>query len=155
MNYPIVIHKDADSDYGVTVPDLPGCFSAGKTLDEALRMAREAVELHLEGLIEAGEPIPLAQEIDRYAAEPDYAGGHWAFVAVDPESLRVKTQRVNVTIPERVLEALDRFAKERGESRSGLIVHAVAALMGRASDPAMRADRRGRKRRPRLARKER
>ena len=35
MNYPIVIHKDADSDYGVTVPDLPGCFSAGKTLDES------------------------------------------------------------------------------------------------------------------------
>jgi predicted RNase H-like HicB family nuclease len=36
MRYPVVIHKDLDSDYGVTVPDLPGCFSAGTTLDEAL-----------------------------------------------------------------------------------------------------------------------
>ena len=36
MRYPVVIHKDPESDYGVTVPDLPGCFSAGETLDEAL-----------------------------------------------------------------------------------------------------------------------
>ena len=58
MNYPIVLHKDRDSDYGVTVPDLPGCFSAGKTVDEALAMAKEAIELHLEGLIHEGQPIP-------------------------------------------------------------------------------------------------
>ena len=43
---PVVIHKDADSDYAVTVPDLPGCFSAGETLDETLAMAKEAIELH-------------------------------------------------------------------------------------------------------------
>jgi len=36
MHYPIVVHKDSESDYSVTVPDLPGCFSAGETLDEAL-----------------------------------------------------------------------------------------------------------------------
>ena len=48
MNYPIVIHKDPDTDYGVTVPDLPGCFSAGSTIDEALWMARGAIELYLE-----------------------------------------------------------------------------------------------------------
>ncbi len=155
MNYPIVIHKDAASDYGVTVPDLPGCFSAGKSLDEALRMAREAVELHLEGLIDAGEPIPPPKEIDHHAAEPDYAGGTWALVAVDPENLRVKTQHVTLTIPQRVLEAPDQFARQRGESRSAMVVHAVAALLGRAADPALRADRRGRKRRPRLAAKKR
>ena len=58
MNYPVVIHKDEDSDYGVTVPDLPGCFSAGSTIDEALAMAREAIELHLDSLREEGSPIP-------------------------------------------------------------------------------------------------
>ena len=58
MNYPIVIHKDKGFDYGVTVPDLPGCFSAGGTIDEAMEMAREAIELHLEGLIELGEVVP-------------------------------------------------------------------------------------------------
>ena len=48
MNFPVVIHKAKDSDYGVTVPDLPGCFSAGRTVDEAFEMAKEAIELHLE-----------------------------------------------------------------------------------------------------------
>jgi predicted RNase H-like HicB family nuclease len=62
--YLVIIHKDADSDYGVTVPELLGCFSVGKTLEEALRMAHEAVELHLQGLTEAGEPIPAPHEID-------------------------------------------------------------------------------------------
>ena len=55
MNYPIVIRKQKRSDYGVTVPDLPGCFSAGKTLDDALAMAREAIELHLEGADRRGD----------------------------------------------------------------------------------------------------
>ena len=54
MIFPIVIHKDANSDYGVTVPDLPGCYSAGETLDETLAWTREAIELHLEGLIAEG-----------------------------------------------------------------------------------------------------
>ncbi len=58
MNYPVVLHKDKTSDYGVTVPDLPGCFSAGKTVDEALAMAKEAIELHLEGLTDEGQPVP-------------------------------------------------------------------------------------------------
>ena len=58
MRFTVVLHRDRDSDYGVTVPDLPGCFSAGKTFDEALDMVREAIELHLEGLIGDGQPIP-------------------------------------------------------------------------------------------------
>ena len=66
MNYPVVLHKDRDSDYGVTVPDLPGCFSAGKTVDEALAMAKEAIELHLEGLIHEGQPIPRPSGIEQH-----------------------------------------------------------------------------------------
>jgi predicted RNase H-like HicB family nuclease len=59
MNYPIIISKQPRSDYGVVVPDLPGCISAGRTLDEAMHMAHEAIELHLEGLIEQGQVPPL------------------------------------------------------------------------------------------------
>ena len=44
MLYPVVVHKDQTSDYGVSVPDLPGCFSAGRTLDEALENIKEAIE---------------------------------------------------------------------------------------------------------------
>ena len=79
MRYPVVIHKDPDSDYGVTVPDVPGCFSAGETLDEALAQATEAIECHIEGLMLDGESIPLPHDIQHYHDDLDYAGvrGHW------------------------------------------------------------------------------
>lgn len=131
MNYPIVIHKDADSDYGVIVPDLPGCFSAGSTLDEALAMAREAVELHLEGLIEEGLVVPDPGSIDYYQHRPEYKGGVWAVVAVDPSSLRIRAKRINITMPERVLDALDRFASAQNDTRSGLLTKAAVAYIRR------------------------
>jgi predicted RNase H-like HicB family nuclease len=61
--YPSAIHKDHASDYGVTVPDLPGCFSAGASLDETLRMAQEAVELHAPA--EYPRPRPPALPLKR------------------------------------------------------------------------------------------
>jgi predicted RNase H-like HicB family nuclease len=66
--YVALIHKDADSDYGVSFPDLPGCVSAGSTLDEAIAMAKEALALHIEGLLEDNESIPAptaADQVDR------------------------------------------------------------------------------------------
>lgn len=120
-NYPIVIHKDKDSDYGVTVPDLPGCFTAGGTIDEAIAMAREAIELHLEGLIEAGEVVPESQAIEKHQQNPGFKGGTWAVVAIDPASLRVAAKRINITLPERILDAVDQVAKDEGETRSGLL----------------------------------
>lgn len=134
MLFPVVIHKDADSDYGVTVPDLPGCFSAGATLDEALEMGKEAIELHLEGLIEEGQPIPTPEPIDAHQANRDYRGGMWAVVTIDSATLRVRAKRINVTLPERVLEAADRFAEQAGETRSGLLARAVSEYINRHRD---------------------
>jgi predicted RNase H-like HicB family nuclease len=125
MRYPIVIHKDRRSDYGVTVPDLPGCFSAGKTMDEAMSMAKEAVELHLEGLIEEGLPIPDPSAIERHKRNPDFAGGTWAIVEVDMADIRSPATRVNITLPRRVLASIDRFADKNGETRSGLLAKAA------------------------------
>jgi len=69
--YVALIHKDAESDYGVSFPDLPGCVSAGSTLDEAIAMAKEALALHIEGLLDDNEEIPAptaADQIDRNGA---------------------------------------------------------------------------------------
>jgi predicted RNase H-like HicB family nuclease len=66
--YVALIHKDPDSDYGVSFPDLPGCVTAGSMLDEAITMAEEALALHMEGLLEDGEDVPApmpAEQIDR------------------------------------------------------------------------------------------
>ena len=132
MNYPVVIHKDRGSDYGVTVPDLPGCFSAGRTMDEALAMAREAIELHLEGLIEEGQAVPRPGTIEDYKDDPQYKGGVWAVVSISPADLRAKAKRINISIPERVLDAVDRFAKAENETRSGLLVKAATAYIRRS-----------------------
>jgi predicted RNase H-like HicB family nuclease len=153
MNYPVVIHKDADSDYGVTVPDLPGCFSAGRTLDEALARAREAIELHVEGLLDEGQPVPKPGTIERHQRNPDYRGGTWAVVSMEPSSLRLKAVRINVTVPERVLDAVDRFALEHGQTRSGLLVEAVTNYIGRGDDRALPRSPKQRRKAPRAKRK--
>jgi predicted RNase H-like HicB family nuclease len=125
MRYPVVIHKDPESDYGVTVPDLPGCFSAGETLDEALNEVVEAIECHLEGLLMDSEPIAVPKTIEYHQSNPDYQEGVWAIVTVDITKLSGKTKRVNISLPERVLTLMDKYAAAHGESRSGLITQAA------------------------------
>ena len=134
MRYPVVLHKDSNSDYGVTVPDLPGCFSAGDSFDDALQQVVEAIECHLEGLLLDGEPIPAPKPIEFHQSNPDYAGGIWAFVTVDITKLSGKTRRVNITLPERVLNLMDKYANEHGESRSGLIAEATIAYIASRED---------------------
>ncbi len=56
--YAVVIEKAPGSNYCASVPDLPGCVSTGDTLEEVRRNIREAIEFHLEGMREDGDPIP-------------------------------------------------------------------------------------------------
>ena len=63
MRYPLAIHKDEDSCYGVTVPDIPGCFSAGDTIGEAVENAQEAIFEHLEVLAEDEIFAPTASAV--------------------------------------------------------------------------------------------
>lgn len=58
MQYLVVVEK-GPSSFGAYVPDLPGCVAAGESKDEVLALIRDAIELHLEGLQENGQPIPL------------------------------------------------------------------------------------------------
>jgi predicted RNase H-like HicB family nuclease len=124
MRYPVVIHKDSDSDYGVTVPDLPGCFSAGETLDEALEMVHEAMECHIEGILLDGESLPEARPIEHHQNNPEFAHGVWALVELDLSRLEDTTERVNITLSRRVLTLIDEAAKRAGESRSGFLARA-------------------------------
>ncbi len=145
MNYPVVIHKEPRSDYGVSVPDLPGCISAGRTIDEALAMVREAIELHLEGLIEESGVIPLPSLLEKLRTNQEFRGGTWAIVTVDETSLRVRFARIGVTMPQRVLDAIDRHAKHTGETRSGLLARAAAKYIGRDDGSLPQAKRGGAK----------
>ena len=81
-DYPIVIHKDPDSDYCVTVPDLPGCITAGDTLDDAQNQALEAIQCHIEGLLLDGEPIPEVKDLAFHQNNPEYSDGTWKSVSI-------------------------------------------------------------------------
>lgn len=124
MRYPIAIEPgDTKHAFGVVVPDLPGCFSAGDTLDEAVDNAKESIELWLETVIDDGGAIPEPRSITEHQRNPEYAGWIWALVALDLAELSDKVERVNVTLPARVLRRIDAAAKAAGESRSGFIAH--------------------------------
>jgi predicted RNase H-like HicB family nuclease len=57
MQYLVVI-EEGDSGYGAYVPDLPGCIAAGETREEVLALIQEAIDFHIEGLKDHGDPIP-------------------------------------------------------------------------------------------------
>ena len=134
MLFPIVIHKDDESAYGVSVPDLPGCFSAGDTFEEAIESAREAIACHLEGLLLDDEPVPAKTPFEAHRANKDYEDGTWAVVAIDISKLSSKAKRVNITVPARVLAIVDKAAAREGETRSGLLVRAALSYLERRSD---------------------
>jgi predicted RNase H-like HicB family nuclease len=122
--YIAVIHKDADSDFGASFPDLPGVATAGATLEEARANAAEALALHIEGMIEDGAELPMPSDLDAIVSSPDYEGAA-AVVLVDAPSYTSRTVRVNITLPEDTLAEIDRYAKASGTTRSGLIATAT------------------------------
>ena len=127
-----LIHKDAQSEFGVSFPDLPGCVTAGATLDEARDMATEALALHLEGLTEDGEAIPEPSSLEAVMADPANRDGVAILVAVPAQAVR--SVRINVTLPEDVLASVDAYASANGYSRSGFLSYAAKAAMDRGNE---------------------
>ena len=134
MRYAVAIHKDKDSDYGVSVPDLPGCFSAGDTLDDAMNQVVEAIETHIEGLMIDGEPVPATSDIEALRVNENYADATWAVVDVDISRLSGKTRRINITMTERLLSQLDEATERAGATRSGLLADAVMEYLRKHRD---------------------
>ncbi|MEN4851343.1 type II toxin-antitoxin system HicB family antitoxin [Pantoea agglomerans] len=124
MFYPIAIEAgDHEHAYGVTVPDLPGCFSAGNTLDEAIKNAKEAITGHIELAVELGHNIPAVSTIEALATNPDYAGYTWALVEIDVIRLLGGSEKINVTLPRSLIDRIDRCVASHPEykSRSGFL----------------------------------
>ncbi|MBY9039571.1 type II toxin-antitoxin system HicB family antitoxin, partial [Pseudomonas fluorescens] len=120
-------HKDPDSDFGVSFPDLPGCVTAGTTLDEARDMAEEALAFHLEGMAEDGEAIPEPSSLEEIMSVPENRSG--VAILVPVKDSQPKIVRVNVTLPGDVLEQIDKYAEAHGYTRSGLLAQAAKKMM--------------------------
>jgi len=119
MEYIAYLHKDKNSDFGVSFPDFPGCITAGKTLEEARELAVEALTLHMAGMIEDGEVLPEPSTLDQLVHDPAMKGAVAFLVSAEaPE----KTVRVNITARESQIEAIDRLARKQGMTRSAYMV---------------------------------
>lgn len=128
--YIALIHKDANSDYGVSFPDLPGCITAGSTLDEARDMAAEALALHLEGLADDGEAVPEPSSLEDIMAVAENRDGVAVLIAAPAPAVR--SVRINITMPADVLDEIDKYAEREGFTRSGFLAQAAKKAMAAA-----------------------
>ena len=126
MRFPVVLHTDDGVRYGVTVPDLPGCFSAAEELTDLPGMAQEAVEVHFDGE-DMEIPVPSAPE--QWAADERFQGGYWMLVEIDLAKIRSQPVRLNVSLPEYLVTRIDNYAKAHHLSRSGFLAKAAEREM--------------------------
>lgn len=130
MKFVIAIEPgDATHAFGVVVPDLPGCFSAGDTLDEAIDQAKDAIDFHCQTLIEDGGDVRPARALAEHQADPDFAGWIWAVVEVPVERYFGPAEKINITLPRLLLAKIDERVRARGGTRSGFLAEAARAAM--------------------------
>lgn len=128
MLYPVYIWKDTNSAYGAVFPDLPGVFTAADEMDDLPAMAQEAVENMYEG---ENVAIPAATEIEQWTSNPNYQNGFWMLVDIDLGKINAKPVRVNISLPESLLNDIDAAAKTQHITRSGFLALAALKALGR------------------------
>ncbi len=127
MKYPVAIHHEDGSAYGVTVPDIPGCFSAGDTFDEALLNTEEAILGHIEILAEDENTAPLATSIEAHRRNPDFEDAVWGFIDVDVTPFLGKGEKINVTLPSFIIRKIE---KAGVKNRSKFLAEAALKALG-------------------------
>lgn len=133
MLYPVAIDK-GDSSFGVRVPDILAA-SPGATTIRMRSSAREAIEAHIELLVEDGEAVPEGTNVENWLSDPDFAGVVWALVDVDITRLMGKAEKINVTLPSLLIRRIDQFVAAHPEygSRSGFLSRVAAdKVIGRS-----------------------
>lgn len=134
MKFTIAIEPGTNkAAFGVVVPDLPGCFSAGDTVEEAFDNAREAIDTHCEVLAEKGNTIPTAKPMSTWQKDPEYRGWTWGIVNVPVDRFFGPAEKINITVPGRLLKQIDAYAKSHGQTRSAFLTKAAVEAMLRPS----------------------
>jgi predicted RNase H-like HicB family nuclease len=115
--------------FGVVVPDLPGCFSAGDTVEEAFDNVREAIDAHCEMIAEDKGDLPKVRSMTDWQKDPKFKGWTWGIVDVPIEKYFGPAEKINITVPSLVLRRIDAYAQKNGETRSGFLVRAAEKVM--------------------------
>ncbi|WP_295170146.1 type II toxin-antitoxin system HicB family antitoxin [uncultured Brevundimonas sp.] len=124
QHYVAVVERGPDDSFGVFFPDLPGCVSAGATLEDAIHGAREALGLHAEGMAADGVPLPPPSSVHAFGEE-DFPGVEVETLVLVPvetaNAERETPTRINVSLLPSLISRLDAAAEAHGLTRSGLL----------------------------------
>lgn len=133
MFYPAYIHSDKDGSASGFFPDVPGCFFAGDSLDDAFQDARSALTVHFEALYEMEDMLPSPGVVeDHLQTNPeDYMGGQWLLVDINMKQFEGRAERINITMPLRLLLKIDSFVSEHPQfsNRSAFLAEAARRVL--------------------------
>ncbi|HTH58598.1 MAG TPA: type II toxin-antitoxin system HicB family antitoxin [Paraburkholderia sp.] len=131
MLYPLYVHVgDEKHAHGVTFPDFPGCFAAADNWEDLPAAVQEAVEAHFLG--EEG-PVPEPSALEDLTRNSEYEGGVWMIFDIDLSKINSKAMRLNISLPERLVQQIDAAARERKLSRSAFLALAAEHEMAAAN----------------------
>ncbi len=124
----IGLAEKVEDGYSVFFPDFPGFGSAGDTLEEARKNAKEGLIAHIELMVEDGEHISKPSSLDKIMQLSDAKGCIPLIIAIIPPS--GKSQRINITMDIALLHAIDLAATSQHKTRSALLAEAAQRLLG-------------------------
>jgi predicted RNase H-like HicB family nuclease len=141
-DYIALMRKENKSDFSVDFPDFPGCVTAGKTLEEARKMAQEALEGHIEVMLEYGEPIPEPSTAEKIMSDPENKDAVAFIVTVHAK--KPKAVRINITFPEDILQKVDQYVKDKPRlNRSKFLAELAEKSLGGRATSVVRVARKG------------
>ena len=126
INFPVYLTQESENDlYRANVPCIKNCSTTGRTMEDALQNVKETIRIVIKEKLAKGEVIPKPAALETYQADSQYTDGAWALAPINFSRIYGKSKRINITVPEQILERLDSFAREQGETRSGFLVQAA------------------------------
>ena len=126
QEYIAIIDQENSDQFGVIFPDFLGCITVGKNLEEAKKMAHQALQFHIDGMLEDGEDLPTPLSLDKIKKKYKNAK---IFLVVRAKVKKLKARRINITIDERLLRKLDKFLANRDETRSSFFAKSIAKIV--------------------------
>ena len=133
MFYPAYIHSDPDGSASGFFPDVPGCYFAGDTLDNAFQDARSALVAHFETLCEMNEELPLPGSVETHLVQraQDFIGGQWLLVDLNMNQFEGRAERINITMPKRLLNKIDTYVRNNPDyaNRSAFLAEAARRVL--------------------------
>ncbi|AGE18726.1 MULTISPECIES: type II toxin-antitoxin system HicB family antitoxin [Serratia] len=129
MFYPAYIHTESNGSASGFFPDVPGCYFAGTSLDDAFADAQSALDAHFELLSEDNQPLPRPHAVAAHLAKDagSFEGGQWLLVAINMDKFDGRAERINITLPHRLLSRIDSLVRQHPGygSRSGFLAAAA------------------------------